>query len=251
MNTTIQTLLNHKTIRSYRDTPISADVLALLFDVASRTATSSGMQQASIIHVKEQSKKDILAQVCKQEYVAKAPVLLIFIVDQHRNHHISMEVASQARHSHDVDRFFQGFTDACLMAQSVVTAAESLGLGTTYLGAIHNDDETVIKTLQLPEYTYPVVGLLIGHIDTAPTLKPRLETSLRIFENEYVSFKEYMPHMRNIDDAMASYVDTRNPGRSLPPFTQQVSERMNYANPIRLKMGQNILKQGFSFNLDD
>ena len=250
MNSTIQTLLNHKTIRSYQSTPISNEVLNTLLEVASRTATSSGMQQASIIHVKNQEKKDIIAQVCKQDYVAKAPILLIFIVDQHRNHHIALEVSQKAEQTHDVDRFFQGFTDASLMAQSVVTDAESLGLGTTYLGAIHNDDETIIRTLNLPKLTYPVVGLLIGYADVQPTLKPRLDVSMRVFEDEYVSHKEYMPHIKSIDEAMMSYVDTRNPGKTMPPFSQQVSERMNYANALRLKMGQNIMKQGFSFNLD-
>jgi nitroreductase len=251
MNSTIQTLLNHKTIRSYHTTPIKDDVFKTLLDVASRTATSSGMQQASIIHVKDQSKKEIIAQVCKQDYVAIAPILLIFVVDQHRNHHIAMEVSKNASQTHDVDRFFQGFTDACLMAQSVVTAAESLGLGTTYLGAIHNDDETVIKTLNLPSLTYPVVGLLIGHPNIEPTLKPRLENSLRVFEDEYVSHREYLPLLKTMDVQMQNYVDTRNPGRTMPAFSQQVSERMNYANPIRLKMGKNIIKQGFSFNLDE
>jgi nitroreductase len=251
MNSTIQTLLNHKTIRSYHTTPIKDEVFNTLMDVASRTASSSGMQQASIIHVKDQKKKEIIAQVCKQDYVAIAPILLIFVVDQHRNHHIAMEVVNHANHTHDVDRFFQGFTDACLMAQSVVTAAESLGLGTTYLGAIHNDDETLIKTLNLPSLTYPVVGLLIGHPNIEPTLKPRLENSLRVFEDEYVSHQEYLPLLKHVDEQMQNYIDTRNPGRSMPPFTQQVSDRMNYANPIRLKMGQNIIKQGFSFNLDE
>ncbi|MBS3988154.1 MAG: nitroreductase family protein, partial [Erysipelothrix sp.] len=131
MNTTIQTLLNHKTIRSYLNKPISNEIFEVLMEVANRTASSSGMQQASIIHVVDQSKKEIIAQVCKQDYVAQAPVLLIFVVDQHRNHHIAMEVSNQANQTNDVDRFFQGFTDAALMAQSVVTAAESLGLGTT------------------------------------------------------------------------------------------------------------------------
>lgn len=251
MNSTIQTLLNHKTIRSYQTMPISNEVLNTLLQVASRTATSSGMQQASIIHVKNQEKKEIIAQVCKQDYVATAPVLLIFIVDQHRNHHIALEVLQKANQTNDVDRFFQGFTDASLMAQSVVTAAESLGLGTTYLGAIHNDDETIIRTLNLPKLTYPVVGLLIGHAKVQPTLKPRLDVSLRVFEDEYVSHKEYMPHIKPIDEAMISYIDTRNPGKTMPPFSQQVSEKMNYANPLRLKMGQNILRQGFSFNLDE
>jgi hypothetical protein len=40
-----------------------------------------------------------------------------------------------------MDRFFQGFTDACITAQNIVNAAETMDLGTVYLGSILNDSE--------------------------------------------------------------------------------------------------------------
>lgn len=43
--------------------------------------------------------------------------------------------------------FVEGFTDACLMAQNVVNAAERTGLGANYLGNIHNETAAVIETL--------------------------------------------------------------------------------------------------------
>lgn len=251
MNTTIQSLLNHKTVRFYRDTPVPTEIMDTLLAVALRTATSNGMQQASIIHVKDTEKRAIIAAVCKQHYVAQAPVLLMFVADQYRNHAIALEVASQAKHSHDVDRFFQGYTDACLMAQSVVVAAESLGLGTTYLGAIHNDTATIIETLQLPQYTFPVLGLLIGYKQQESLLKPRLDATMRVFEDTYTTFSHYVPQLTATDSAMSQYIDARNPNQPLPAFSVQVGEKMNHVNPMRLKMGQCIVKQGFSFNLDE
>lgn len=251
MNTTIQSLLNHKTVRFYCDTPVPTDILNILFEVALRTATSNGMQQASIIHVKDISKREIIADVCKQKYVAQAPVLLMFVADQYRNHKIAHEVVSKASHCHDVDRFFQGYTDACLMAQSVVAAAESLGLGTTYLGAIHNDTQRIVDTLQLPQYTFPVVGLLIGYSNQDAALKPRLAANMRIFEDTYATFEQYVSKLEATDKATSHYIDARNPHQPLPAFSVQVSEKMNHVNPMRLKMGQCIIKQGFSFNLDE
>lgn len=71
------------------------------------------------------------------------------------------------------------------MAQNVVTAAESLGLGTVYLGSILNDSERICEILNLPELTFPVIGLGIGYPNQKPQLKPRMDMRLRVFENSY------------------------------------------------------------------
>ena len=80
--------------------------------MAQRTATSTGMQQSSIIRVTDQGLKEAIAEVCNQDYVARAPELLIFIVDIHRNYQIALEQGVEPKTAGDMDRFFQGFTDA-------------------------------------------------------------------------------------------------------------------------------------------
>ena len=37
--------------------------------------------------------------------------------------------------------------------------------------------------LNLPEYTYPVLGLAIGKPDQNPTVKPRMPRTMQFFEN--------------------------------------------------------------------
>ena len=58
------------------------------------------------------------------------------------------------------------------MAQNLVTAAESVVLGTVYLGSILNDSEKICELLKLPELTFPVIGLGIGYPNQNPQLKP-------------------------------------------------------------------------------
>lgn len=53
------------------------------------------------------------------------------------------------------------------------TAAYSLGLGCVILGSLLNNIPGLIDVLNLPEYTYPVLGLAIGKPDQNPTVKPR------------------------------------------------------------------------------
>src|SRR5699024_2981223 len=115
------------------------DVYKTLIDVAQRTPTSNGMQQASIIRVTDPQLRKDIAEVCKQEYVARVPILLIFLVDNYRNHQIALEQGLDSENSGDMDRFFQGFTDGVLMAQNIVNAAESMDLGSVYFGSILNN----------------------------------------------------------------------------------------------------------------
>lgn len=70
------------------------------------------------------------------------------------------------------------------------TAAYSLGLGCVILGSLLNDVPALIDLLNLPEYTYPVLGLAIGKPDQDPALKPRMPRSMQFFENEYPSNNE-------------------------------------------------------------
>lgn len=51
MNEMIKRQLNHRTIREFKDQEIPSEVFNTLIDVAQRTASSTRMQQYSIIRV--------------------------------------------------------------------------------------------------------------------------------------------------------------------------------------------------------
>ena len=85
----IDTLLNHRTIREFKQTPVPPQQLEKLLSVAKRTATSTGMQTFSIIHITSPELKEQISEVCKQKYVARMPELFIFIADAYRNYRIA------------------------------------------------------------------------------------------------------------------------------------------------------------------
>ena len=144
----IDTLLNHRTIREFKQTPVPPQQLEKLLSVAKRTATSTGMQTFSIIHITSPELKEQISEVCKQKYVARMPELFIFIADAYRNYRIAQAQGLDNEAARDSDRFFQGWTDACLAAQNMVDAAEISGFGTVFLGSIWNDAP---KTIPLPD----------------------------------------------------------------------------------------------------
>ena len=84
MNETIRKNLDHRTIREFTEDPIPKEIVDQLFQVARRTASSTGMQASSIIRVNDREKKKAIAKVCRQESVARAPELWILIVELYR-----------------------------------------------------------------------------------------------------------------------------------------------------------------------
>lgn len=250
MNDTIKVQLDHRTIREFTDKPVSEDILNQLIEVARRTATSNGLQACSIIRVTDQELKDELADICKQEYVSRMPELWIFIADQYRNGQIAMEKGCHEDSIKDMDRFFQAFTDACLMAQNVVTAAESLGLGTVYLGSILNDPARTVKLLNLPKLTFPTLGLGFGYKNQSPELKPRMDMKLRMFENGYKCFDNYCDLIKGYDEMMQTYYDLRQANQRVDSFSNQVVTKLKNINPVRQKIVNVILEQGFNLMID-
>jgi hypothetical protein len=248
-NEMVQKQLEHRTIREFKKESIPAGTFEQLMEVARRTASSNGMQASSIIRVTDPAVRKQIAEVCKQDYVARAPELLIFIVDQYRNCRIAEEKNAYADSARDMDRFFSAFTDACITAQNVVNAAESMGLGTVYFGSILNDSAKICETLNLPELTFPVVGLGIGYPDQNPQLKPRMGMRLRLFENGYTRFDHYLQEIREYDEEMRTYYDLREANRRVDSFSDQVVARLKSPVPKRQEILSTVRDQGFDLKL--
>ena len=249
-NFMVQKQLEHRTIREFKNESIPKDLFEQLIEVAKRTPTSNGMQASSIIRVTDPEKKKEIAAVCKQEYVARVPELLIFVADQYRNYRIADDKGGYEPSARDMDRFFQGFTDACLTAQNIVNAAEASELGVVFFGSILNDAERIIEILELPELTMPVVGLGIGYPNQDPQLKPRMSMELRLFENTYKKFDNYVEVIKEYDIEMQTYYDLREANKRVDSFSNQVVTRLKNLIPKRSDMLKIMKKQGFDLNID-
>lgn len=236
---------DHRTIREFTEERVREEDLNTILESIMRTATSTGMQLASIIRVTDSEKKLELSKVCNQEYVARAPELLVFIVDNYRNHRIMTDTNKVLEKESDVDTFFQGFTDAVLMAQNATTIIESMGMGAVYLGSILNDPERVIEILNLPELTFPVLGLGFGYPNQSPQLKPRMKMENRVFENEYKIYDDYSKELEDYDVEMTTYYDLREGNRRSDSFFKQVVSKNQNPNPKRLQLLEFARKNGF------
>jgi hypothetical protein len=130
-----------------------------------------------------------------------------------------------------------------------VNAAEAMGLGAMYLGSILNDAEKIIEILNLPELTMPVVGLGIGYPNQSPQLKPRMEMDLRVFENTYHKFDNYLEEVKDYDQEMQTYYDLRDANKRVDCFSDQVVSRLKNLIPKRSDMLNIMKNQGFDLNI--
>jgi nitroreductase len=250
MNETIKKQLSHRSIRVFSDKAVPADAVNTLLAVANRTATSSGMQLFSIIRVTDAAIRRRISLVCKQDYVNRLPEFFIFIADCYRNASIAREQGFDGGGIRDMDGFFQAYTDACLAAQNVTTSIESLGMGAVYFGSILNDPQELIDILALPELTFPVLGLGFGYPAQDPQLKPRMDISLKTFENQYMVFDNYRENIVDYDKEMQTYYDLRENGRHSDSFSEQVVKKFKAVREKRSLLLNIAKKQGFNLKIE-
>jgi FMN reductase (NADPH) len=180
-------MYQHSSVRSYTDEPIDAALVETIVAAAQRAATSSNLQMWSVVAVTDSDTRSHLAKLCgNQSHVAQAPVFLAWCADLHR-----LDLACVLRGYVQVTRYVENFlvaaVDVALAAQNATLAAESLGLGSCYIGAIRNDPQGVIETLHLPPLTFPVVGMTIGWPASHPRPKPRLPLKAVLHWESYSS----------------------------------------------------------------
>ena len=110
---------------------------------------------------------------------------MVWCADVRRSAIACRNAGGFGHHRHDRGSFVIATVDVALAAQNAVVAAESLGYGICYIGAVRNDPQTVSDLLELPEDVYPVFGLCIGVPDQDPEVKPRLPLDLVLREETY------------------------------------------------------------------
>lgn len=228
-NPTIATQLGHRSIRAYTDEPLDDAEIRTLLEAARQAPTWAFYQQRTIIRVTDPDLRAAIGECSGQPYVgADRGELFVFVVDLYRNWRIREDRGISGEWFSTTQAFLTGVQDTLLAAQNMVVAAESMGLGTVYLGSITRDPARLIEVLGLPRLTYPLVGLIVGHPDQNPQHKPRLPLAVTTGRNGYPHHDDYAAVLADYDEVVATYYDLRDTNRRVDAFTAQIA-----ANPGR------------------
>jgi nitroreductase len=141
----------------------------------------------SFVRITEPALRDEVATLCaNQQHIRDAAEFFVVCLDVYRLRQLveqrGGEWGMEARIS-----LLYGASDATMVAQNMVVAAEMLGYGACYIGAVQNATDVIARLLHLPEGVLPLYGLCIGVIDSEkyPPVKPRIPRDLCFFENSY------------------------------------------------------------------
>ncbi len=163
MNEVIRQLKARKSMRVYTEQEISAEDRALILESAVQAPTAGNQQLYTIIDVTDQRIKDRLVETCDQQpMIAEAKMVLVFCADCKKWYDAYVSTGCEPRHPGTGDLMI-AVSDAIIAAQNAVTAAESLGIGSCYIGDIMENCEEQRELLQLPEFVFPVGMVIFGY----------------------------------------------------------------------------------------
>ena len=187
-NDTIAILLAHRSVRAFLDKPLPDSTIETLVAAAQSAPSSSNIQAWSVVAVEDPVRKARLSALAgSQRHIDEAPLLLVWVADLARHTAIATARGVALAGADYTEAFLLATVDAALAAQNAVVAAESLGLGTVYIGALRNHPEAVAAELGLPDRAYAVFGLVIGHPDPLrpAAIKPRLPQQAVLHRERY------------------------------------------------------------------
>lgn len=163
MNEIIRSLYDRKSVRVFENRPISAECKKEILMSAMEAPTAGNQQLYTILDITDQKLKDKLAVSCdNQPFIAKAPLILIFCADVLKWFDVFKEGGSDPRKPGCGDLFL-AVNDALIAAQNAVVAAESMGIGSCYIGDIMEQCELYREMLHLPSYVFPAAMLVFGY----------------------------------------------------------------------------------------
>lgn len=206
-NNSLETLLSHRSVRSYLSKPLPRGTLEWLIAAAQSAASSANMQTWSVVAIEDQQRK---AELCKlannQVYINKAPVFLVWLADLGRLAYVAENNGLPHIALDYLELLVKGIVDASVAAQNATIAAESIGLGTVYIGAIRKNTQEVATLLNLPPFVFPIFGLCVGYAnpDVETAIKPRLPQQA-VLHRETYKLAEQSEAISHYNDVMKEF----------------------------------------------
>ncbi|MBZ0335601.1 oxygen-insensitive NADPH nitroreductase [Marinobacter sp. AL4B] len=242
MNPTIELLKSHRSIRKFKDQQIPKELFEELIQAGQSAATSSHVQAYTVIHVVNPESRARLAELAGgQPYVESASDFLVFCADMKRSTEAAERSGAEVTRGM-TEQLLVASIDVALMAQNVVVAAESEGLGICYIGGIRNNPQEVSELLQLPEHVYPVFGLCLGYPDQNPEVKPRLPLTSILKQDVYDDSDDEI-QVAEFDDTMTRYYQERTGGNKNTNWSEQLKPL--FTSKLRAHMKEFLNKRGF------
>jgi len=251
-NAVISSMLNRKSVRKYKTDKLSDEVVDAVVRAGQQAPFAS--QLYSILLTR------------KKKAPFGAPLWFIICVDLYKLERF-MKIRGWDVVSNDVTMLLFGLQDAAYAAENMVVAAESLGMGSCYLGVIPERVKPIVKQFKLPKRVFPLVELVMGYPDEEFPPRPRYPMSFTLFEDKYpeLTDEQVREAMQVMDDGYLSqgyYVKQKAKIRLMSKkkdtftyddysWTEHISRKWGQWYPSPNKMLKALKDQGFDLQLKD
>lgn len=249
MNSTLELLANRHSVRAFSDQPITPEERQAILQATYRAPTAGNQMLYAIIEVDDPAVKQRLVETCDhQPFIAKAPLVLVFLADYQRWFDAFVHGGVRERCAALGQEFrmpgpgdlFLASCDALIAAQTAVIAAESLGIGSCYIGDILENYEIHREMFNLPRYTFPVTMVCFGH--PAPLTNqrrvPRFPEEFILHRNTY---RRFGPEEQ---EAMFQPLMAARPsGHSFPKGVENIAQSLffrKYVDPFSYEMTRSV-----------
>jgi nitroreductase len=185
-NETLKILLERGSLRNFTDRKIPSEIMDTILEAGMRAPTGGNLQPYSIIKIENPATTARLAKMCgEQNFIAKAPVNLLFCLDFHRLQRWAEIETAPFTATNSFRHFWIGFQDTIIAAQNICTAADALGLGSVYIGTVLECLRELREMFELPNGVFPVVLFSIGYPKAKPLVKKKLGAGVVVHDEKY------------------------------------------------------------------
>ncbi len=243
MNPVIQSLYDRKSVRVYTDRDIPEESVQQILMAAAQAPTAGNQQLYTILRITDPVKKHRLSISCDhQPFIEQAGLVLVFCADCLKWYNAFLAAGCEPRKP-DAGDLLLAVSDANIAAQNAVTAAESLGIGSCYIGDIMENAETQREILGLPRYVFPAAMVVFGY----PTEQQKTREKPTRFDMRYI-VQENGYHAWNDADLRDMFAE-RTAGRGFEEWMQAFCERKYNADFSR-EMSRSVRQYLKDFDQD-
>jgi FMN reductase (NADPH) len=258
MNSVIECLMNHRSVRRYSDKPVEPEILDVILTAGTRAATAHNLQSYTLLVIDDNDTLNSLNGALATPFIERSncPIAVLGLVDQYRvRRWLHARTGSQVFCQYPYN-FFLAMSDTLIALQNIVIAAESLGLGTCYVGSGIEVD--VRKLFGVPEYVFPAGLVCMGYPDESPGLSKRLPLEAVVHRNRYhiPSDNEIDCWYRERDQEWSAIPESRKrelAEQGIENIAQYLSvQKFSLENVRRRSRGmrQNLRASGFDLRVD-
>ena len=245
---TLELIHRHGSVRRYKPDLVPESLIEQIVSAGQRASTSSNLQTYSVVVTYDLKKKQRIQEICDdQKHISQAPVFLLWCADFSRLQRVCKHQGYSVEAGY-VENFMVASVDTAIAMQNAALAAESLGLGFCFIGALRNNPDDVIDLFSLPELVFPVAGMTLGWPEKPPRIRPRLPLGAilhwDVYRQDDTSYlEEYDQAMIDSGIYQGRQIDLENQDPIQYGWLEHSARRSS--KPSRPHLRESILKAGF------